>query len=56
MHFDVKKNNILNRKAGPSESESIEMPAALRLTDTHLARGKGCLYACKGNVVVPAVY
>jgi hypothetical protein len=28
IHFDVTKNNILNRKAGPSGSESIDMPAA----------------------------
>lgn len=55
MHFDVTKNNILNHKAGPSGSESIEMPAALRLTKTQLALGKGCLYACKENVVWSAV-
>jgi len=56
MHFDVTKNNILNRKAGPSGSESIEMPAALRLTNINLARGMDYLYDCKWNVVVSAVY
>jgi hypothetical protein len=46
MHFDVTKNNILNGKAGRSGSESIDMPAALRLTDTQLALDKRRLHTC----------
>jgi len=56
MHFDVTKNNILNCKAVPSGSESMKMPAALRLPNTQLARGTVCLYDCKGNVVMSALY